>query len=1474
MKTLLQADPNQPEVIKKQSTPVSSYIKDVVDDPNLLWRGFSYGSVVGTVANALKDTPKYEADETYNVYEDPRLINYRKFIPKYFANSTSAKETTDLLKDFEKHISDTSNPMYHIASLMGELSDPSNWVFGSGLIKGAKTVQSFKKAGEELTKFSKLMVGEEAIKQVLNEDRAYEDALVVGGFAWYINKLGKKFKNYEDGAEAFSEMKFYENASNSEIPPIISKPTSDAMYAKQANTIDEAINAIKAEYPDMIIKRGKGVGKNVNGKYVPAFVRRNKDLSVAQLNLDEEGIVKMFREGRHLKSTVPGVIPFKKGDFKNEGEWLEFVTRHELAHVRLPKEISETKADYENRINKIAYDQILENRSGNVARQGSILVDQQIINNAIRLSERKYRNKIDPRITDDQLKTINTGTFLERIGYNPLDRVMNTDNRTAKEYTLNMLKNSLYIEANKLPYGQMPDSAEAIKAVDYTPLLKDFVDGLEDLYADYLKGHGINKMDIGKKIKLSVFKDKQILSSQQFKEAVPYAILRGYKYPEIPQVEQAARLFDRTIVKPLGDKINKTGLYLIKPDKEYEFFKRGLDELEIYFNPKSKLYNPNKQWTYTYPRTGKKVVYSYEQLKDKVKSLEDLINDVKLSGTRKNYFTVMWNFEFIEKNFDTFYKDVYPIILKNSDEDYAKRIMDNFKNYRPYEAPEETIEGVLPGDEFIFKEPSYSKYLRSRSIPLKDVDYEFMLDKRYIASDIEYIATQYFKSVVPDIILTEKYGDPFAFGYMYDLVPDTFAPGLRQIAKEYDEKIYGKPQVNIKRDDLDSVDIDEEGWVNKSRKNFNVESGKETTLTLYRGKTTELGNNYFQGNVDFGKGGGQYWGTSLEHASYYSNKIVEADVTLKNPYVINDDLDLAILAITHKLKIGGPDKVLKSFPEKVRDKFEKFLFMGDKDSIKFYSTLELQKRKQQIVDDLDLSEDDLRSLMFREFMLGRSEVDKGFIAGDWAKDNGFDSIVINVWGKEGNKSQNARVMFDQNEAIIFKDLYEPTISKNVLEEQKKKKKVLKDTEAVRDLFKGRFGLAKNPQRFLSRFYRLIKPFNSSGMLSGALAGLPDIARIVTYNGLKRSSGRLLQFFNASVSNLDIFKKANRQANRAGQAIEFMLDGGRANQVYGSHHDTFATMNNLDRTVQSISSFNFKYINGMASWTWFWKTAASNDIGTEIIEASLRFVNGKATKKDMMRFNHAGVAPGEIKDIADAYKKYGFGKDGIEYNPNYNLLKFANTENWIENPKEINAAFRFNRMLNEGVDYQIITPTLGDTPLFASDELGAVILQFKKFIFAFDRKVMQRGLQERDLSFLTQMGALLFFGMVVDGIRSSQLGKDYSKKDIREKIYDGFERAGVGGIFLETNRMLETLTDNRIGLRPLVGIGKPYGTSLAWKTGVLGPTASQFATVSQIMYDWGRGKHTHHTARRIRKLVPFNNIWYLDSIFDKLEKGIR
>ena len=57
-------------------------------------------------------------------------------------------------------------------------------------------------------------------------------------------------------------------------------------------------------------------------------------------------------------------------------------------------------------------------------------------------------------------------------------------------------------------------------------------------------------------------------------------------------------------------------------------------------------------------------------------------------------------------------------------------------------------------------------------------------------------------------------------------------------------------------------------------------------------------------------------------------------------------------------------------------------------------------------------------------------------------------------------------------------------------------------------------------------------------------------------------------------------------------------------------------------------------------------------------------------------------------------------------------------------------------------------------------------------------------------------------------------------------------------------------------------------------GVLGPTSSQIGTIQDIMFDWGKGTHNHYTARNVRRLIPFQNIWYADKLFDQVEKGLR
>ena len=37
---------------------------------------------------------------------------------------------------------------------------------------------------------------------------------------------------------------------------------------------------------------------------------------------------------------------------------------------------------------------------------------------------------------------------------------------------------------------------------------------------------------------------------------------------------------------------------------------------------------------------------------------------------------------------------------------------------------------------------------------------------------------------------------------------------------------------------------------------------------------------------------------------------------------------------------------------------------------------------------------------------------------------------------------------------------------------------------------------------------------------------------------------------------------------------------------------------------------------------------------------------------------------------------------------------------------------------------------------------------------------------------------------------------------------------------------------------------------------------------------GANKYNHYTARNVRRLIPFQNVWYLDWLFDDIEKGLR
>lgn len=54
----------------------------------------------------------------------------------------------------------------------------------------------------------------------------------------------------------------------------------------------------------------------------------------------------------------------------------------------------------------------------------------------------------------------------------------------------------------------------------------------------------------------------------------------------------------------------------------------------------------------------------------------------------------------------------------------------------------------------------------------------------------------------------------------------------------------------------------------------------------------------------------------------------------------------------------------------------------------------------------------------------------------------------------------------------------------------------------------------------------------------------------------------------------------------------------------------------------------------------------------------------------------------------------------------------------------------------------------------------------------------------------------------------------------DKLLSAFDRSGLGGIYYDINRAIESLSDNRIGIRPIIGANKPYSNSFKSKLEML------------------------------------------------------
>ncbi len=462
---------------------------------------------------------------------------------------------------------------------------------------------------------------------------------------------------------------------------------------------------------------------------------------------------------------------------------------------------------------------------------------------------------------------------------------------------------------------------------------------------------------------------------------------------------------------------------------------------------------------------------------------------------------------------------------------------------------------------------------------------------------------------------------------------------------------------------------------------------------------------------------------------------------------------------------------------------------------------------------------------------------------------------------------------DEAQSMTFPGLYQVAEEYNIkafkakTREQKAKimaerNKVLEDLEAGIELVRGTYGLPADPHAWTSRAMRTMKHYNALTMLTGFFAAVADVPRTIMTSGIQRGFKTQFEMWGDMLSNKNrgIFKAGKKEAQSFAEAVD-MVTGQRA-MLFSDIGDMFGMSSKVEGMMGKAANFNFMYINMMSRWTEFMKSAASVTIGSRILEDSVKWSKGTLSDKFKTKLAASGIDEEVAKRIAKMYESHGT-------KTTHNFM--ANTTEWTDDL----AKQRFGAALNKDINITIVTPGKGDTPLFMNYELASTIVQFKKFAMASTQRMLMRGMQEKDMDFLFGSLLLMGSGMLVDSVYTTfRFDKDYSKKSLTAKLLAAFDRSGLGGIFVDVNRSIEALTDNRIGIAPLMGEGKPYGSSMKSKVGLLGPSASQIYNVFDIMYDVGGNSYNHYTARNVRRLIPFQNVWYLDWLFDDIEKGLR
>ena len=348
---------------------------------------------------------------------------------------------------------------------------------------------------------------------------------------------------------------------------------------------------------------------------------------------------------------------------------------------------------------------------------------------------------------------------------------------------------------------------------------------------------------------------------------------------------------------------------------------------------------------------------------------------------------------------------------------------------------------------------------------------------------------------------------------------------------------------------------------------------------------------------------------------------------------------------------------------------------------------------------------------------------------------------------------------------------------------------------MRDQIKGISGQPEvGNQHWSIRSMKLLRAWNHLALSGGfMISSLGDPARIIQVNGFARTLGPELQ---AMLRNPELRKMATKELNRAAVGLEMTIDP-RASMMADILNDS-GTATGLEGFILNVSQKS-SMVNLLTPWNQLMKTWTGNVAMQRIMEAIDTVSTGAASAQrigvdDITKLADVNIAGRDVETLAQLLNTHKRTTDGVS---------LPNTHMW-EATEGISAADvvrvreLFRSAIKSEVDATIVTPGIGEAPMWLSKEYGKTIGQFRSFAIAATTRVAFAGIQERNMQQLN--GAILSMaaGAMVYHLKNQLAGRESSDDPFKIAL-EAFDRSGMPGIGSD---ILQVMGKLGFGIDPL------------------------------------------------------------------------